>query len=1382
MLFPASKLGDIIIGIDAHTIILPVGPPVPLVPHPFVGPIFVWWTPKFPSFNVFVNGLPALTVGAKSISFHVPTPPGVWWPKLPCPAKFFITHYTTLLLSTLFSTVLGTVGAMTGTAVPTTRTPNSDMHPPPDNPSLWSALQGQVTSFTWMSLLRMLLPPVVLPIAEGDVNMASPTVTVNGGPMSFVGPLFAGSCSEIPVIPNANILGFSNVMVGVTLQEILMQLAWNVVHGVANLAAFKLGAKFGSWVSGEPVDMVSGSVYVKQTDFTIPGPIPVEFTRSYINCVNEYGPLGYNWTHNYNQFLKIENEAIFYYNEQGRPVRFPLLAVGGMFENQAESLQLTCVDTDTYRLRCRGKRTLVFRLTTLEPIARLVEIADVNGNTVRLEYTGARLVRLIDSLRRIFTFTHDTYGRLKEVRFSGRDGRVADWRLVSFEYDQRGDLSAVFDRGNQARRFSYDEHHWLTRHTNRNGFSVQYEYDGQGMCTRTSADDGKYGGTAEYLTGSRITRWTNTRNHTWTYFYNEQNLVTQILDPLGYAKKMAWSKRGQLLSITDQAGNVTAYEYDERGNIVKKTDALGGITAQKFNEFGDEEEYTDPGGISVKREFDALGRSIAFIEELGRRWEHEIAPQGYIRRTTAPDGTFRARAYDETWSSMELSDQDGVYWREEYGLLGELIAKVNTRGVRYEYKYTPQGFLQDIVGPQGICGHYEYDAEGNAISLTNAKGETSKLAYRGLNRPVAVETANQHSRFYSYEPVEEQLDSITDAEGQKIRFYFDACERLQRQEYFDGRWAECTRDGRGLLTGLTFSSGLQFQFQHDELGRTLRWEASDGTYCDFVYDKAGRCVRAENASGVLEFTFDAASQLVREKQIDLTIDYEYDVHGNLAARRNLLTGHRIELQYHPDGQVQSIRDGRGAFQEVSIDRRNRLTVRRFSNGVEEEILHNVFGEMQSQSVRTRAGTTLVTREYAYDSAGMLSEIRDSWRGATRYQYDAGARLVSARSNRLSEEYEYDPNDNVRKSTVLGPFSYSRGNRILKAGSTAFTHDDNGNVESIDDGRGVTRLSYDALGRVVRCVAPGGRVTEYAYDAVGRRVSKKSGDEVVRYYWHDYALMLETKNGSTVEYLIMPGNSFPFMMWRNGKVYHYLTDHLGTVQEILGPTGELLWQGRFSAWGQLVETSVARVENNLRFPGQYWDSESRLHYNLNRHYDPRSGRYLSPDPVGVAGGLNLYRYCTNPIMQSDALGLRVPSSPNTEITNQHNNGEFGTRCAACGVNTHGPGRQRPSSPDHVVPYADIENLPGYDQLTPENKARIQNDPDNFVSLCRPCNQSRQNKHYGDWEGHPDHPSSPAARAALAERQDIMKGVLAGRIQDMLKEQEDEARAARSPRCG
>jgi RHS repeat-associated protein len=1389
MLFPASKLGDLIIGVDAHTITLPPpAPPIPLTPHPFIGYIFLWWSPNFPSYNVFVNGMPALTLGAKSISAHFPMPPGIWWIKLPCPAKFFITHYTTVLLSTLFSVVLNTVGSMTGTTVPTTRTPDSQMDPPPENPLIWAALSAQIKGFSWMSILRMLLPPVVLPISEGDVNMASPTVTVNGGPMSFVGPLFSGSCSEIPIIPNSNILGFSNVMVGVTLKEILMQLAWNVVHGVANVAASKLGAKFGTWVSGEPVDMVSGAVWVKQTDFTVPGPIPVEFTRSYINCVNEFGPLGYNWTHTYNQFLRIENEAIFYYNDEGRPVRMPLLAVGSTYRNNPESSQFEHPDKDTYVLHTKSRQTLIFRLTTLEPIARLMEILDRSGNQIRLEYTGTRLVRLIDSVDRRFGFSYDPLGRLTGVRFKGQGRAIADSPLVSFEYDLQGDLAAVFDAADHARRFGYNQYHWLTRHTDRNGFSVHYKYDEVGQCVKTWADGDKYGGTAEYLTAARITRWTNFRNHTWTYFYNDQNLVTQIVDPLGYSRRLAWSTQGKLLSATDQAGFTTSYEYDERGGCTRRTDAAGNVFTQVFSEQGDVIEYTDAEGTTIHHEYDDAGRLTAFVDELGARWEHSYQERGLMHEFTSPDGMLRRSQYSADWSSLELSDQAGVYSRKRFDALGNLVGSEDHRGAKFQYWNTPQGWVEQIIGPAGVVGQYTYDGEGNPKSFTDADGAMSHFSFEGLHRPTLAQDPSHEPQFCSYEPVDEKIAALKDAAGQRVAFEYDACERLSRQEFFDGRWAECAYDGRGLLTKLTFSSGLLFEFTYDVLGRTIRWEASDGTFAAYKYDRIGRCIRGENGSGILEFTYDPASRLIREQQGAVTIDFEYDVHGNVVRRTNSLTGRRVSLEYANGSQISAIRDQQGGFQEILREGAQRRTTRRFSNGVEETIYHTIYGEVQSQVVRSR-GSVLAERQYTHDKLGRIVGLRDNWRGDRTFEYDGARRLIAFdRDGQTEENFSYDRNDNLQFSSLQGEFTYSSGNRIERAGQVSFSHDKNGNVTSITNAVGALELRSDALGRLTHSFDSSGTQTEYGYDALGRRAFKRTGGRETRFYWHDYALMLEDHDGDPpLEYVIMPGTSVPFMMWHGSELHHHIVDHLGTVQEMLGPDGRFSWQGLLAPWGELLRTSVARVENNLRFLGQYADQETGLHYNVNRYYDPHRGRYLSPDPAGLAAGLNQYQYALNPIDCTDPFGLgRVPASPNAEIHRADDNGDFGTKCPSCGANLHGPGGQKASSPDHIEPFSSIEKMPGYDALSPENKGRIQNQTDDFVSLCQPCNQSRGNKPYGngegEWSGRDGAPMNPRILADLKRRQAQLKSDLPERIQDMLDEQAEEEAAARRGRGG
>ncbi|WP_232040129.1 RHS repeat-associated core domain-containing protein [Ralstonia wenshanensis] len=106
---------------------------------------------------------------------------------------------------------------------------------------------------------------------------------------------------------------------------------------------------------------------------------------------------------------------------------------------------------------------------------------------------------------------------------------------------------------------------------------------------------------------------------------------------------------------------------------------------------------------------------------------------------------------------------------------------------------------------------------------------------------------------------------------------------------------------------------------------------------------------------------------------------------------------------------------------------------------------------------------------------------------------------------------------------------------------------------------------------------------------------------------------------------------------------YQCDHLGTPQELTDQTGEIAWSAHYKAWGaaQEVITDAARkagIQNPLRFQGQYFDHETGLHYNRHRYYDPASGWFISKDPIGLAGGLNLHAYAPNPVEWIDPLGL------------------------------------------------------------------------------------------------------------------------------------------------
>jgi len=121
---------------------------------------------------------------------------------------------------------------------------------------------------------------------------------------------------------------------------------------------------------------------------------------------------------------------------------------------------------------------------------------------------------------------------------------------------------------------------------------------------------------------------------------------------------------------------------------------------------------------------------------------------------------------------------------------------------------------------------------------------------------------------------------------------------------------------------------------------------------------------------------------------------------------------------------------------------------------------------------------------------------------------------------------------------------------------------------------------------------------------------------------------------TAEYVFLNGN--PYARIEGNSVYYYHNDHLGTSQRMTDSSMGVVWEGEFLSFGEpfFITGSIA---NNLRFPGQYYDQETGLHYNWNRYYDPRTGRYLTPDPIGLAGGMNLFLYTEgNPINFADPL--------------------------------------------------------------------------------------------------------------------------------------------------
>jgi len=175
---------------------------------------------------------------------------------------------------------------------------------------------------------------------------------------------------------------------------------------------------------------------------------------------------------------------------------------------------------------------------------------------------------------------------------------------------------------------------------------------------------------------------------------------------------------------------------------------------------------------------------------------------------------------------------------------------------------------------------------------------------------------------------------------------------------------------------------------------------------------------------------------------------------------------------------------------------------------------------------------------------------------------------------------------------------------------------------------------------------------YRYDSLGRRIGKTSEingqTEHKHFLWQGLRMLREETPWQSSLYVYEPRSYAPLARVDQNegeeekKLYYFHTDQIGTPLEMTDVDGSIVWQATYKAWGEIEALAVNGVEQNLRFQGQYFDDETGLHYNTFRYYDPQMGRFITQDPIGLDGGVSLYRYAPNPITWIDPWGWAFKS--------------------------------------------------------------------------------------------------------------------------------------------
>ncbi|EBE8907774.1 RHS repeat protein, partial [Salmonella enterica] len=291
---------------------------------------------------------------------------------------------------------------------------------------------------------------------------------------------------------------------------------------------------------------------------------------------------------------------------------------------------------------------------------------------------------------------------------------------------------------------------------------------------------------------------------------------------------------------------------------------------------------------------------------------------------------------------------------------------------------------------------------------------------------------------------------------------------------------------------------------------------------------------------------------------------------------------------------------------------------------------------------------VTSRDYYWNNHGEVGTIDDSLRGSVVYSYDRSGYLTG-RSGQMydHDRYYYDKAGNLLDNEGRGPVM---NNRLPGCGRDRYGYNEWGELTTRRD----QQLEWNAQGQLTRVIS-GNTETHYGYDALGRRTRKATygrhtghtARSRTDFVWEGFRLLQENvQQQGWRTYLYDAEQPYTPVASVTGKgesrqVWYYHTDVTGTPQEVTAADGTLVWAGYIRGFGENaadISNSGAYFHQPLRLPGQYFDDETGLHYNLFRYYAPECGRFVSQDPIGLKGGINLYQYAPNPLSWIDPLGL------------------------------------------------------------------------------------------------------------------------------------------------
>ena len=962
--------------------------------------------------------------------------------------------------------------------------------------------------------------------------------------------------------------------------------------------------------TGSSANLASGNLYHSQDILSIQKGLTLSFAY---NSIDTYaGPFGKGWTHNYNiNITQVVSNTLSLMQGDGKRVYFNLS--GGTYYPEARTGEYSTIIKNvdgTYTLTTKEGTIYTFNSS-----GKLTSIKDRNNNTFALTYTDDNLTSIIDSTGRITTLTYDSLNKI--IQITDTMGRV-----TTLGYNTNGYLSTVTDPPGNTWQYTYDADGRMLSKTDSEGNISTYTYDSQGRITTSTNPSGTK--TISYDQINNIATITERDGGVWTHIYDPLlNVPLEITDPQGGITTYVYDLNSNLISKTDPNGNTINYTYDSNGNMTSITDPLANTTIYTYNSYGQITSITDPLGRVTGYSYDSNGNLISVTDSGGAITQFQYDSKGNITKIINALGHETNYNYDQYNNLISTTNPEGETTTFTYDLSGNMTGQTDALGNTNLFEYNSLNQLIKVTDPLGNVSDYTYDFRGNKISMTDVNGNTTYYEYNHKNQLTKVTDPLGNITQYSY-VLDDKLAMVTDAKNHSISYEYDQLGRLIRMTDQLGRIETYSYDSNGNLISVTDRKGQTTTYTYDQVNRLRQVTYADGSYTTYTYDSAGRLTTiTDSISGTISYTYSDSGcgtgcsgmdKVTNETTPQGSISYTYDAIG----RRISMTVSGQPTVYY------------------SYDSNSRLTwINTQLNGVPEDFAFS------HDSIGRKTSTTFpngVTTNYTYDNASRVLNIEhlsplSSVLEALSFVYDANGNRTSM--NR--------PAVNLPSPNPVSNTSYNEANQMLTFNNKIMTYDENGNMTSVTNGCGTTTYTWDVRNRLIGIAGYKPDCTpltaSFKYDALSRRIEKTITGEAIQYLYDGLDIVQEIENSIViVNYIRTLNIDEPLArIESNGTVRYYQTDALGSVITLTDENGNARTTYAYDPYGN-VTVSGDSSDNPFQYTGRENDGTG-LHYYRFRYYSPELQRFISEDPIGLAGGINLYSYVgSNPINRTDLLGL------------------------------------------------------------------------------------------------------------------------------------------------